>query len=113
MIVTLTKTFQFSASHGHNGKVLGHNYTLKATFRAPDAKVEEGLAEKVERSLIQKVHSRDLGEHVDFLKNVALSDPVLLRAFWDVLEPATRPAALRSLTLERDRRTQWTLSASD
>ena len=112
MTVTFTKTFQFSASYAQYGKVLGHNYTLRATFRANDEKAEEGLTEKVESSLIQKLHSKDLGEHVDFLKGVALNDPAMLKAFWAVLEPAVRPAVLHSLSLERDRRTQWTIAAS-
>ena len=75
--------------------------------------MEAGLVEKIESSLIQKLHSRDLGEHVDFLKGVPLNDPALLKAFWAVLEPAVLPAVLRSLSLERDRRTRWTLAASE
>ena len=113
MVVTLTKTFQFSASFTDGDGVAGHNYTLRATFRAPDERVEEGLDEKVESSLIKKLHSKDLGEHVDFLKGVSLNDPNLLKTFWSVLEPAVRPAVLRSLSLERDRKTAWTLAASD
>ena len=113
MIVTLTKTFQFSASFAEGNKVLGRNYTLRVTFRAPDGRLEEELAEKVERSLIQKLHSRDLGEDVDFLKGTELNDPVLLKKFWAVLEPAVRPAVLSSLSLERDRRTEWKLATSD
>ena len=113
MITTVTKIFEFSASHAHADRVVGHNYTLRATFYAPDERTEAGLGEKIEVSLIQKLHSRDLGEHVDFLKGVPLNDPALLKAFWAVLEPAVLPAVLRSLSLERDRRTRWTLAAPD
>ena len=113
MDVTLTKTFQFSASFADGNRVEGHNYTLKATFHAADERAEEGLDEKIEKSLIQKLHSRDLGEHVDFLKGVPLNDPSLLKVFWSVLAPAVHPVVLYSLSLERDRKTAWTLAASD
>ena len=99
-------------SHSEKGKILGHNYVLSATFQAADASAEEGLTEKIGEALIQKVHSRDLGESVDFLKNVALNDLSLLRAFWTVITQATRPAQLQSLSLQRDRHTQWTLTPS-
>ena len=113
MPATVTKTFEFSASHSQDGKVFGHNYVLRCTFLATDASAEAGLTEKIESSLIHKLHSRDLGESVDFLKNVALNDLSLLRAFWRVITEATRPSQLHSLRLKRDRRTEWMLVASD
>ena len=112
MTTRVTKTFEFSASHTEGSKIVGHNYTLRTTFIAPDARLESGLQEKIERSLIQKVHSMDLGEHVDFLKGVAPNGPELLKAFWAALEPVVRPSVLCSLSLEQDRRTLWTISSS-
>ena len=112
MTATVTKTFEFSASHSHGGKVLGHNYILRCTFPAADVSVEEGLSETIEKVLIQNVHSRDLGESVDFLKNVPPDELSLLKVFWGLITQAVPHAPLRALCLERDRKTQWTLSAS-
>ena len=112
MTATVTKTFEFSASHAHGDKVIGHNYTLRAVFQVSDEHAETGLSDKIEKCLIQKVHSRDLGQHVDFLKGAALNELALLKAFWAVIEPSVHPTVLHSLSLERDRRTLWTLTAS-
>ena len=101
MPATVTKNFEFSASLSQGKKVLGHNYILRATFEASDLSAENGLAEKIEKTLIEKVHSRDLGE---------TNDLALLKDFWGVVTQATRPAKLLSLCLERDRRTQWTFT---
>ena len=111
MKATVTKIFEFSASHSQGGRVLGHNYVLRATFHAVEPSAENGLSEKIDNALIKKIHSRDLGE-VDFLKNTPPEDLPLLRSFWVVITQATRPAQLESLRLERDRRTQWTLASS-
>ena len=106
---SLTKSFDFSASHAHGGKIFGYNYRLHICFEgAPD---ESDVAAKIESSLISKIHSRDLGEPIDFLKGVTLEGPELVRAFWRVIEGAISPERLRSLTLERDSRTRWTLEA--
>ena len=113
MKTTVTKSFEFSASYSDAGKVFGHNYVLRATFHSQDATVEHGLSEKIENSLIQKMHSRDLGQDVEFLKNTPPNDLSRLRVFWGVIAEATRPAQLVSLCLERDRRTQWTIASSD
>ena len=106
---SLTKSFDFSASHASAGKILGYNYRLHVHFEgAPD---ENAVAAKISSSLISKIHSHDLGEHVDFLKDVPLQGPELVRAFWRVIERAVAPEDLRSLTLEQDSRTRWTLEA--
>ena len=117
MRASVTKSFEFSASYslptpaGRSEKVLGHNYVLRATFQAEDASQEHGLDEKINQALIQKMHSRDFGLHVDFLKNVSPSDLSRLKVFWRIITEATRPTRLQSLCLERDRHTQWTLNA--
>ena len=111
MTATFTKVFEFSASHSAGAKVIGRNYALEATFAAPDADTERGLEEKIDRALIQKLHSRDLGQHVDLLKGRPLDELSLLQSFWTVVVEASRPAKLQTLALRRDRRTQWTLKA--
>ena len=111
MTATFTKIFEFSASHSAGARVIGRNYALEATFAAPDVETERGLEERIDRALIQKLHSRDLGQHVDFLKGRPLDDLSLLQSFWPVVAQAARPAELQVLALRRDRRTQWTLRA--
>ena len=111
MPATVTKSFEFSASHSAAGKVFGHNYILHAAFHVHNASEETGLSEKIERSLIQKMHSRDLGSDVEFLKNVPPDDLSRLKVFWEIIARETRPARLESLCLERNRHTRWTLTA--
>ena len=111
MTATVTKTFEFSASHSHGGKVIGHNYILRCTFPATDASAEKGLSEKIEKVLIQKIHSCDLSESVDFLKNVPPNELSLLKVFWTLIAQALPHAPLEALSLQRDRQTQWTLSS--
>lgn len=108
---TLTKSFEFSASYSDGSKVFGHNYVLRATFVASDFSEEAGLAEKIDSALIQKIHSRDFGLHVDFLKNTPPNDPARLKVFWEKITQAVQPLRLHSLCLERDRKTRWTLNA--
>ena len=110
MFASVTKTFEFSASYSKADKVIGHNYTLRATFLAASEADERGLVPKIQDALIQKIHSKDLGEHVDFLKDVVISDVALLRSFWPIIANATKPVLLKKLSLECDRSTRWTLA---
>ena len=109
MKISLTKAFYFSASHSQGGKILGHNYTLGVTTRLADQDSERVLEEKVNGSIIQRVQSRDLGLHVDFLKGISISDQNLLEVFWKILDREMKPLALLKLTLARDERTQVTM----
>ena len=111
MQATFTKSFEFSASYSKDGKVFGHNYILRATFQAASAADERGLSEKIDQVLIQKMHSRDFGLHVDFLKTTPADDLSRLKVFWEIIQKAAEPVRLESLCLERDRRTSWALSA--
>ena len=113
MTATVTKIFEFSASHSEGARILAHNYVLRATFHASDKKDEQGLSEKIDRALIRKLHSKDLGENGDILKNKPLDDLSLLKVFWGVVVDVARPVRLCRLTLQRDRTTQWTLTESD
>ena len=107
----LTKSYEFSASYSEADKVVGHNYVLRATFEACGDGTEETLDKKIQDALIKKIHSSDLGQHVDFLKNKQITDLSLLRSFWPLVAQAALPARLERLSLERDRTTQWALTA--
>ena len=76
----------------------------------PDEKV---LSAAIEEAVIRKLHSRDLGLHVDFLKGVRLEGPEILKALWEVITGVAAPARLKALTLQQDARTSWTLETSD
>ena len=104
--VTLAKRFPFSASFSRNNKIIGHNYCLVLTTPALDDAAENRLVEAVNNGLIRAVHSRDLSLHVDFLKNVEITDKTLLEHFWPVVEKAIAPVKLLSLALERDSKTE-------
>ncbi len=113
MKLTLTKAYEFSASYSSGKRVIAHNYRLIAIFENVAEFSETGLDSNVHSSLIQKIHSRDLGQDVDFLRDVVLSDVSLLKAFWPLVAEAIKPANLVSLSLERDRLTRWTLTDLD
>lgn len=109
MKTVLTKIFDFSASHSQDQKVFGHNYRLSVTVEDPDGSVEALIQPRVESTLIRHLHSRDLTQHVDFLKGMPITGPDLLRVFWPRVEDACRPARLLRLRLERDKSVLWTL----
>ena len=108
--VTFTKTFDFSASFSKGGKVYGHNYTLGVTTDWMDEEAEALFEAKVRGSLIQKMESRDLGLHVDFLKGAKLNDENLLAIFWPILKKQIHPLCLHRLSLQRDKRTKVVMS---
>ncbi len=107
--VLWTKSFHFSASFVRDGRVYGHNFNLLVTLRHADGMDESAVEKTIEESLIQKIHSRDLSTHVDFLKNIPITDLNLLTAFDKIISSLISPLKLHSLALERDSRTRFTL----
>lgn len=111
MTALWTKRFPFSSSFSRNGRIYGRNFVLGVTLVFSDKMDEEAVVRKVETALIEKIHSRDLSMHVDFLKKVEISDMTLLKAFLRILKPVLRPAKIHSLYLESDSRTRLDLRA--
>ena len=109
MATELTKFFSFSACHTSSGKVLGRNYRFGITVEWVNQAQEERLIETVRRELISKVHTRDLGENVDFLKNISIDDASLLKEFKKRLSAALMGFNIKRLTLERDSETSTVL----
>ena len=105
----LTKSFAFSASHASGARAIGRNYTFWITVEALDEARELELEATVRRELIEKLHTRDLSEQVDFLKHVEKTDAALLDAFWARLSKPLAPYRPRRLALQRDARTVTTL----
>ena len=89
--------------------MIGHNYLLSVTTEVLSEDQEIELDKLIQKNLIQKIDSRDLGLHVDFLKGVEINDLNLLKAFWSFLEPIILPASLEALSLESDDRTKTSL----
>jgi hypothetical protein len=108
--MTFTKAFDFSASFSRDGKIYGYNYTLSVTTDCLDEAAEARFEEKIRKSLIGKMESRDLGLHVDFLKGAKLNDENLLAVFWPIIKKEIDPLPLHRLTLRRDRRTEVAMS---
>ena len=106
---TLTKSYEFSASYSSGNRVVAHNYRLEASFEDFSELLEPHLDQKIQNVLIQKIHSRDLGQDVDFLRGLSHSDISLLKAFWPLVAETAKPATLASLSLQRDARTRCTL----
>ena len=109
MDVEFTKVFPFSASYASAERSLGRNFKLWITVHAMDEAREREFEAIVERELISEVRSRDLSQHVEFLKNVEIDDLALLRAFWARLSVPLRGFGTKRLALERDARTVTTL----
>lgn len=101
----ITKYFHFSASHQYRDKVFGHNYVLGITLGSLNEADEEKLIKNIHTHLIDKVHSRDLGMGVDFLKGKEINDRTLLESFAKIIEGVIPVSTLKSLTLKRDERT--------
>ena len=66
---------------------------------------EREFIEIVDHEIISKVHTHDLGEDVDFLKNIKLDDISLLKAFWKRLSVSLSAFGVKRLTLRRDSET--------
>ena len=114
MKITLTKKFHFSASYAISpDRVIGHNYILGVTTEGVDEAAEMLLEKKIHEALIQKIDSQDLGMHVDFLKNIKITDTNLLRVFWEIIRVEIHPIELSVLSLQRDEHTEVFISRSD
>ena len=109
MLTRVTKKFHFSASYKSGERVLGHNYVLGVVTGALNDEEEAALDHKVRRVLIDRIDSRDLGLHVDFLKNIEINEWNILKSFWKLLEPEILPLTLSELFLEKDGRSQVAL----
>lgn len=109
MDAELTKAFAFSASYSSGGRALGRNYTLLVTVGCLKETEERELEAIVRSELIDQVHTRDLSEQVEFLRNIEIDDVALLRAFWGRLKKPLTRFGPRRLALQRDPRTVTTL----
>ena len=105
----LTKLFYFSASFSRGRRVYGHNYTLSVTVRFSEKLDETLMEKKIQKGLIHKIHSRDLGLDVPFLKKIPLTDYYLLKAFFKIISREIHPVRLHGLCLERDSKTRLSL----
>lgn len=106
----LTRLFYFSASFSRGREVHGHNYTLAVTVDFSTKLDEALLDEKIQRSVISKIHSRDLGADVDFLKKTEITDFNLLNIFSKIISREIKPWKLRGLSLDRDARTRLSVA---
>jgi len=110
MKAVLTKVFLFSASYEKDHKIFASNYRLDVTTVTLDELGEADFEKKIQESLIQKIHSRDLGLHVDFLKGVTITETALLQIFSERIKKTIAPLPLFGLSLERDNLSKITLS---
>lgn len=108
MRTELTKTFAFSACHTHSGRVLGRNYLFKITLEWLPEDREKAVSEIVQREILSKVHTRDLGEDVYFLKKAVIDEASILQAFWQRLSGPLSGFRVKCLTLQRDSETSAT-----
>lgn len=104
--------FPFSACFDAPGGVLvAHNYVLRLTTWALTPVEEKRLRTLIQKSLIDQVHSRDLGRDVAFLTERPLTEAGVLAAFKDILKPLLGELPLRQLQLERMDGTRTWISA--
>jgi 6-pyruvoyltetrahydropterin/6-carboxytetrahydropterin synthase len=83
----------------------GHNYTLDVSL---EGTIDErtgyvmdlsGLRDIVEREVISKVDHKNFNLDVAFMKGLIPTSENIIVAFWKIIEPAVRPAALKRLVL--------------
>ncbi len=110
--VFLTKLFYFSASFSRKSEVHGYNYTLLVRVPFSEKTDENYIEKKIHDSIIQKIHSRDLGRDVDFLKKIKITELNLLRIFFKIIQREIKPNKLVELSLERGRGTFFSISRS-
>ena len=108
-----TKLFYFSASFFRGREVHGHNYTLIVTLKYSDRFNEFAVEQKIKKSIIDKIHSRDLGHDVDFLRGVPITDLNLLKIFSEIITREIQPVKLTELSLERDKNTRLLITAAE
>lgn len=114
MSATLELIFSFSACFDDiGGHLEAHNYTLRLVT-APLERAEEcRIRREVDRELISKIASRDLGHDVDFLKNKPLTEWFVLSEFQQKVSLLIAPHPVYRLSLERadGTRLNWFLDA--
>ena len=108
-----TKLFYFSASFSRGPEIHGHNYTLIATLHYSGKFDEAAIEQKIKKSIIDKIHSRDLGLDVDFLRGTKITDFNLLKIFSKIIAGEIKPARLAGLSLERDKNTRLSMGAAE
>ena len=105
MKFTFTKYFCFSSSFSKGAQIFGHNYILGVTTDWLEEGDQRIFEKKINEALISKIHSHDLGLHVDYFKNVSIDDRAVLTVFSEIIRGEIAPLELRELTLERDQKT--------
>ena len=101
MTVQTTHYFPFSASFKAHSQHIGHNYILGVTTQALGPAEEIEFQNTVVRVLIDQVHTRDLGEHVSFLKGKTISDRTLLLSFEAFLKKKLKKWPIHGLSLQK------------
>ncbi len=121
--VTVTRRMKFNAAHRvynpslsdeenaatfgkcNNPNWHGHNYILDVSVEGEiDARtgyvIDLGyLRDVVNRELIDAVDHRNFNLDVPFMQGVIPTSENIIVAFWDVLDPAVKPARLERLVL--------------
>ena len=87
---------------------MGRNYLLKIALEWLPEDREKELSEIVHREILSKVHTRDLGEDVYFLKKAVIDDTSILEAFWQRLSGPLSGFRVKHLILQRDSETSTT-----
>ncbi len=83
----------------------GHNYTLDVSVEGPISDrtgyvIDLGnLRDLVERHVIDLVDHRNFNLDVPFMQDVIPTSENIIVAFWNILEPAVKPATLKRLVL--------------
>ena len=121
--VTVTRRLKFNAAHRvHNPQLSdaenerlfgrcnnpnwhGHNYILDVSVRGEIDPTTgyvldlSHLKRIVTESVIDRVDHRNFNLDVDFMRGTIPTSENIIVAFWNVLEPAVRPATLERLVL--------------
>jgi 6-pyruvoyltetrahydropterin/6-carboxytetrahydropterin synthase len=121
--VTVTRRLRFNAAHRvfnpafsdadneatfgkcNNPNWHGHNYTLDVSVEGPIDRNTgyvldlSRLREIVEREVVNVVDHKNFNLDVEFMRGVIPTSENIIVAFWNILEPAVKPAKLKRLVL--------------
>ncbi len=109
MKAVLTRSYPFSASFERDEKIHGYNFKLEISVVWVSEQTEFRLDQKVQASLIDQIHSRDLGLDVPFLANQPISETSLLNTFFEILKKELPDLQILGFALVRDDRTVFSL----
>lgn len=97
------RTYAFSCSHESLDGIFGHNYLLDVVYELPDPVLARAAEARIQKDLIDHIHSRDLSaDRTLFGAGNLLDDTLIARTLARKTQELAAPVKLVSVTLRRN-----------